>query len=293
MDLQLLFKESILEIKELSPGYDNHASDVWLVKTNQDEVIVRSSRSVDDDIDGPFWASCKKLFGINPRRVHAIEEINNTLNGLSCIPIPKVIGKGFIDREYVIVEKLIGTTLKTFKKQPKELLLQLGRGLAQIHQQKKSYIGNPGGTWQVDLKDFHQHLIKSMTELVDEFYLNNHKFVNQLPKMIDILKTLPVPPYSTYVLVDMDPTQFMIDESKITGLVDTEAYVIAPREIELIALEYVLDQESANDFKEGYRSIMELPDLTSYRLPYRYLLRLIEIQGKEDLDQWLNYPILL
>ena len=41
----------------------------------------------------------------------------------------------------------------------------------------------------------------------------------------------------------MDPTQFLSDGTTITGLVDTEAYAIAPREFEFIGLEYVLTEK--------------------------------------------------
>ncbi|MFK3936411.1 hypothetical protein ACI2JA_02710 [Alkalihalobacillus sp. NPDC078783] len=40
---KLFPNERILEVHELSPGYEDHASDVWLVKTMKDEWIVRSS----------------------------------------------------------------------------------------------------------------------------------------------------------------------------------------------------------------------------------------------------------
>jgi len=33
MNWQSLFSEPILSIEELSPGYEDHASDVWLVTT--------------------------------------------------------------------------------------------------------------------------------------------------------------------------------------------------------------------------------------------------------------------
>lgn len=60
MDLQFLFNEQIREISELSPGYKDHASDVWLVKTDSQEVVVRSSRMMDEP-NNDFWWGCQKL----------------------------------------------------------------------------------------------------------------------------------------------------------------------------------------------------------------------------------------
>lgn len=135
-------------------------------------------------------------------------------------------------------------------------------------------------------------LIHAMKEIVNEFYLDNSKIVNYLPQMEQILSELPIPEYTTFVLVDIDPSQFIAQKGIITGLVDTEAYVIAPREFDFIALEYVLDSRSAKLISEGYESILPIPDLRSVRTVYRYLYRLIEIQGDDDIDEWLLCPII-
>src|SRR4051794_4453038 len=130
IDLQFLFQESIINQIELSPGYDDHASDVWLVITETEEVIVRSSRMVEAP-NNDFWWGCQKLFGTDPRSVHGLEFINNTLCGFSTIPIPKVLRKGVKNsREYVVVEKLSGEVCHSFINQPFSILQCLGEGIA-------------------------------------------------------------------------------------------------------------------------------------------------------------------
>jgi hypothetical protein len=54
----------------------------------------------------------------------------------------------------------------------------------------------------------------------------------------------------------------------------------------------VVTKKAAAAFKEGYEKVMKIPDLTEYRLPYRYLYRLLSVQGSVDLDHWLNQEIL-
>lgn len=292
MDLQFLFEEPILQIEELSPGYDDHASDVWLVKTATQEVVVRTSRMIEEP-SNDFWWGCKRLFGIDPRNVHALDAVNNVLNGLGSIPVPRVIGNGVLDREYVVVEKLHGDVVRTFVDQPASLLESLGEGLAKIHQHTRDYAGNASGTLRVEQKEFHQHLIDGMTELVERYYGEQPAIAGELPRMVALLETLPVPECSTFVLVDMDPSQFLTDGQVITGLVDTEAYVVAPRELELIALEYILDERGARDFKRGYEKVMALPELEAYRLPYRYLCRLLAVQGRVEIGKWLGYKRVL
>ncbi|WP_152656056.1 hypothetical protein [Oceanobacillus sp. CFH 90083] len=289
MNLAFLFNEPIKEVQELSPGYEDHASDVWLVKTENQEVVVRSSRMTEEP-NNDFWWGCKKLFGIDPRRVFELENVNNTLNNITSIPIPRVLNKGnCFSREFVVVEKLTGEMVKSFEGKPSTVLQSLGEGLANIHMNRKKYVGNPSGTYKVRLEVFHQHLKHTMAEIVFKFYNEEKEISKKLAEVKDLLDKAPIPEYSTFVLVDMDPTQFLSDGKVISGLVDTEAYVIAPRELDFIGLEYVLDEKSAMEFKTGYEKVLELPDLTGVRKPYRYLYRLLSVQGDMNIDEWLGY----
>lgn len=54
MNLQQLFPEPIRSVQALSPGYDDHASDVWLVQTDTQENVVRASR-MKGEPDNDFW----------------------------------------------------------------------------------------------------------------------------------------------------------------------------------------------------------------------------------------------
>lgn len=194
----------------------------------------------------------------------------------------------FLRRQFVVVEKLEGRTVSSFIGQPPSVLQSLGEGLARIHVNQKRYAGNPSGTFRVELSDFHQHVITGMKQIVSSFYADHHQIAATLPDIIGGLKDLPAPDSSSFVLIDMDPSQFLSDGRTITGLVDTEAYVIAPRAFDFIGLEYILDEASAAEFSIGYEKVMPLPDLTFVRLPYRYLYRLLSVQGSVDLDEWLE-----
>ncbi len=288
----IFYCERILSMEELSPGYDDHASDVWCVKTEKRDVIVRASGIQDVMCAGAFFGSLNILFGIDPRNVHALEAINHTLSALNAFKYPKILEIHEMDRAYAVVELLPGTTLRTFTELSDDELRKFGRNLAKVHSCKFNYWGNPAGTFVVEMDQVDSHVARSMKRIIDEFYLDNRKIVEYLPEMQRILWDMPAPENSSFVLFDIDPTQFLVDHGIITGLVDTEAYVIAPREFDFIALEYVLNGRSAELISEGYETIMALPDLKPVRTVYRYLCRLIEIQGDDDMDDWLAQPSL-
>ncbi|MBB3908364.1 hypothetical protein [Anoxybacteroides rupiense] len=73
---------------------------------------------------------------------------------------------------------------------------------------------------------------------------------------------------------------------------DTQGYVIGPRELELIAFEYIFNDNAAQMFKKGYTSSLEFPDLSKVRPVYRHFLRLLEVQGSKPIDEWMNHPVL-
>ncbi|MBP1990566.1 hypothetical protein J2Z66_002172 [Paenibacillus eucommiae] len=82
---QSLLGEIVEEVHALDPGYSGHASDVWLVKTSANEVIVRSSR-LKEEPDNDFWWGCKFLFGVDPRSAIYIEKASGLLNKIATIP---------------------------------------------------------------------------------------------------------------------------------------------------------------------------------------------------------------
>ncbi|KFM99424.1 nitrate reductase [Bacillus clarus] len=288
---QQLFTSPILYTKALHPGYEDHASDIFLVKTENEEVIIRSSK-MNGEPNNDFWWGCKHLFGIDPRNVHHLETVHTLLQKHTSLPIPTILQKHTLKgREYVVVvEKLQGKTLQSFIGQSDSILFSLGKGLAQIHTFKANFIGNPAGNFQVPLNQFQQHILKVSHNLVDMFYSDNASICNAFNTFQSQLSSMPIPKDATLVLIDMDPTQFLTDGISITGLVDTEAYAVAPQELDFIGLEYVLTEKEACAFKEGYETIMPIPNLEQCRQPYRYLYRLLSVQGSVDLKEWLNDP---
>ncbi len=59
--LQQLFASPILSVQTLHPSYEDHASDVFLVQTKDEEVIVRSSKMTEEP-NNDFWWGMQKPF---------------------------------------------------------------------------------------------------------------------------------------------------------------------------------------------------------------------------------------
>ncbi|TNJ68107.1 aminoglycoside phosphotransferase [Paenibacillus hemerocallicola] len=285
-NLQQLFDEPIEKIQILDPGYSGHASDVWLVKTASQEVVVRSSRWRNEP-DREFWWGCKFMFGIDPRHMIYMKENSKLLQTVSEIALPKILSWAEMDgREYLVVEKMKGHALSSFKNQSHELLYQFGVWLAKVHLNTSSFYGNLAKTKVGKREEFHNKLAQAMKGIAEREYPSDSHIRTSLDPILEQLHDLPHPQHFCPILVDMDPSQFLAEAGKITAIVDTEAYVIAPREFDFIGLEYVLDEASSASFLNGYTTILGIPELSECRRAYRYFYRLLGVQGSVDLDKW-------
>lgn len=93
------------------------------------------------------------------------------------------------------------------------------------------------------------------------------------------------------IMLDNRWDQYLFHDNEITALVDIDAFVAGPPELELVLLEYQLDQGQAELFAEVYQQSQTMPDLSKVRLTYRLLLFLMNALGETDLDKWMQAPV--
>ncbi|WP_124726793.1 phosphotransferase [Staphylospora marina] len=299
MNLSDVFKKKFFnqQLLQEDDGYITGGSHVWLAQTDEGEVIVRTS-AITDLEKVPYWYGNHILFGIDPRRVFVLEKLNRELASMTTrLSVPQVLDKASLQgHEYVIVEKLPGKALDTFRGMPDHLMEDFGASIAHIHLRSFDYFGDVSGSTRKPLTDFHECLIACMTELVEKFYSEpddkSRGIRDMLPEICQQARLLPAPSSSSFVMMDTDPSQFLTDGERVTAVVDTESYVIAPRELELLTLEMIFDEQATRSFKKGYARVLEFPDLSTVRTVYRYFLRLVETQGSRPMDEWMNHPAL-
>jgi aminoglycoside phosphotransferase len=291
LDLQPLFTAPIREQVALDPAYPDHTNDIWRVRTADEDVIVRAPRPA-DELVSPFWWGCRRLFGLDPGRPEHLAPLNAQLARLSPLPVPLVLRTGAVaGRQCAVMERLPGERLTDFRALPVAAAGALGRAIAGIHRQRFAWWGTPDGRVRRPLDTFHARLITVMRQLVRRFYTHNEAIAAALAPVCAMAAALPAPESAALVMLDVDASQFLTDGRRLTALVDTDAFATAPRALDFIGYEYELDAERAAAFAQAYRTILPLPDLTAVRSVYRYLYRLMEVQGAVDLAEWLRWPI--
>lgn len=288
IDLQPLFAAPIIEQYAYPAAYTDHTNDIWRVHTATETAVVRAPRPA-AELDSPFWRGCRHLFGLDPTDTARLATTNALFGSLSPLPIPCVLRSGTVaGRQCLVVEHLPGERLDDLRTLPAATLAALGATIAQIHRQRYPWFGTPNGSTQQPLTAFHTRLADTLRLLATGH--TDPTLSAPLEELCAAAFALPAPTAATLVMIDVDATQFLTDGTRLTALVDTDAYAIAPPALDLIGYEYELDAPAAAAFAAGYRTIAPLPDLTAVRPVYRYLYRLLETQGAVPLDAWLAWP---
>ena len=94
------------------------------------------------------------------------------------------------------------------------------------------------------------------------------------------------------MLLDWAGEQFVWRGGQPYALVDVEASVYAPPELDLCLWELLLSPSGAAEFQAGYSDLLPFPDLTAHRAPCRLILRALEVEGAPPLREWLALPAL-
>lgn len=93
------------------------------------------------------------------------------------------------------------------------------------------------------------------------------------------------------VMLDNRWDQYLHSAGRLTTLVDIDAFVMAPPELELVLIEYQLSEAQAARFAMVYQQYQPMPDLNAVRPVYRLLLFLMNALGETDINKWMQTQI--
>jgi hypothetical protein len=284
-DLRSLFDSEILEQERLVVGFEEPGSDVIRVRTEREHVVARAFRL--DVVSGPFWGGLQTLFAIDPLSTCEVAEIHAALRGTaSPLAVPAFLRSGRIEgREWVVVELMGGRALMDFGALSDDGLVELGRCLAAIHSPRFDALGTVSGSTRVALGDFYPRLAAMFHEARADRRLGAI-----CDRMATSARRLAPPAAGALVLPDIAPWQFLERDGRAVALVDLDAYVVGPRELDLVFLEYFVDDRCGRLIEQGYRELLALPALDAVRPVYRLLGYLLTILPGIELDVWMAWP---
>lgn len=275
----------LIQATALPVMYEDSTHQLWQCDTSQGQLILKICSS--DQVDkSTFWQGMANLFTVDlPRQLGEFDQVYKTLTTLSQLAIPEYIASGSQSQKiqaFILATKLPGTMVNDVEVDD-DMVISLANHIGDLHQYEQKKWGRfsqadfDAQQWPLRLQDTliaiaeNQSMIA--TELLDE--------VIELAANCTVDKFVPIMP-------DLRWDQFLQQNGFLSALVDLDAFVYGPRELELVLLEYLLDEQQADLFAEHYQKNHSLPDLTQVRKPYRILLFMMNVLGEKNVDNWMQ-----
>jgi len=169
------------------------------------------------------------------------------------------------------------------------MIQQLAQHLAELHSNTSNCWGllnNPSfdqSEWSERIKTT---LEKSAKKWGGAFIHSN----NYLKQAVESISNSEVSAFVP-MMPDLRWDQFLQQDNVISSLVDLDAFVFAPRELDFVILEFILTPDQLEIFSENYSKYHTIPTFEKVRPAYRLLLFYMQILGEADLDDWMNKKV--
>lgn len=287
-NLQPLFDQPILEQDEFLLDYEDRGSRVIRVRTSREHVVARTFRL--NAPEGPFWGTLHALFGANPLVTAELATVHTCLGAVSPIPVPTLLRHGRAEnRGWAVVELMPGSPLQDFADLTDAGLTELGRNLAAIHTHRYAALGSLSGSCSFQPDTFPERLVSVFRRAVPD-HPDGKPVADMLEDMCLAASALPPPRTGVPAMPDLGPSQFLQHEGRVTAVVDIDAYVAGPPELDFVCLEFFTDERAASLIARGYGELLRPPPIASVRQVYRYLFRLLTVGQDVDLVAHMSWP---
>lgn len=279
---------ALLQVKKIAQLFEDSTHQLWqchtvdgdmMLKVCDEENVKRSS----------FWQGMSLLFAVDlPQQLGLFSRVYDSISEISHLDIPDYIAANSADHTadlpaFILAKMISGTSVDKGNVDD-DMIASLAKHLSRLHQRQTMQWGS---LLDAPLSEQHWPLrLHSTLETLAE--------KRTIPPLIlgaalHQAKTISSS-YFSPIMLDLRWDQFLHEKGKLSALVDLDAIVIGPRELELVILEYFFTQQQANVFRHHYQQSQIIPDLSSLRTAYRLLLFLMNILGENDVDTWMHAP---
>jgi len=243
-----------------------------------------------NNTESPFWQIMQDFFDFDLRNEIANFSDTYELIEKTCsLEIPKLIKTETLldNNTYILTAELKGSVVASVNDQ---MVKELANHLAELH----SKTGNTWGTLnnpKFNTSDWSLRLETTLKESSEKWggvFLQSDKY---LKKALEACASIQVTEFVP-MIPDLRWDQFLQNNNVITALVDLDAFVFAPLELDFVILEYILSLDQIRIFSDAYTKHHAIPDIKQVRPAYRLLLFYMQILGDADLDDWMNKEIM-
>lgn len=253
---------------------------LWLCATEQGLMALKVVDVA--STDNGFWLGVNSLFSADfPQSLGDAKRLQHWLCDLGSIITPEVVS--CTDNRFVLSHYLEGQDLTT-ETITQALVEQLATHISALHMQKSE---RWGAIHQpiFSAHDWSSRLHVAIATIEDKSNL-------KVPKTFlkDCIAQTAACQENDFVpiMLDLRWDQFKQQTDGKLALIDLDAFVVGPRSLALLILEYVLTTEQLTWFKAVYTQTHDWPTLGQQKQCYQLLLFLMHLLGETDLKKWLQ-----
>jgi hypothetical protein len=236
-----------------------------------------------------FWSGANRLFAADfPNSLGNIDLTHDFLEQNGTLNVPDFVAAGA--NRYVLTRFLAGKDADP-QHIPDQPVIQLAEHIAKLHQCTYDSWGKlhapqfHAAEWAGRLHETLAFLVRHSDICNAALSVTEVLVTEVLAQAKNIIETDFVP-----VMLDLRWDQFRFSDrgTHDLALIDLDAFVIAPRALDLVLLEYVLTPGQLELFRQHYTQIHRWPDHNVNTACYQLLLFLMNILGENDLENWMQ-----
>jgi len=272
----------VAEAKPLLSPFEDSTHQVFVCDT-EDGCLVLKVCNQDSVARSGFWQGLNDLFSADfPNSLGRIEEIHALLKQYGRYEVPQYVASNH--HQFVLTRLIDGVGLAA-PQVTDAMVEQLAQHIAQLHAQKQPQWGAVHAPryhstdWPVRLAATLQSLASHSEVSIPQPLLQSALLA------ADTLQETEFVP----MMLDLRWDQFrVVDGTGQLALLDLDAFVVGPRALDLVLLEYVLTPLQFDVFKKTYMTQHDWPDYSADKPCYQLLLFLMQIMGETDLTKWMR-----
>lgn len=232
----------------------------------------------------PFWLGANHLFAADfPKSLGNIRSTHHFLEKKGALAVPDFVSASA--NRFVLTHFLAGKDLET-ERVADQWVIKLAEHIAKLHQCSYASWGKLNAP-QFSAPEWGDRLYETLVFLVKQQHtcIAEPLVKEVLAHAKSIQETDFVP-----VMLDLRWDQLRLSDAgnHALALIDLDAFVIAPRALDLILLEYVLTPTQLIIFKGHYTETHRWPDHNANTPCYQLLLFLMNVLGESDLEKWMR-----
>lgn len=272
----------LTEAPEVMPSrFEDSTHQLWHCQTVDGEMVLKVCNATTVK-KSPFWLGLNHLFGADfPNSLGNIQYTHAYLQENGRLTIPEFVASQA--QQFVMTRFLTGQDVDS-RQVDEQSVIALAQHIASLHQRTSSHWGKldaPTFTtqdWATRLQNTLRLLAEQSKTPINQTWLNAI-----LAQAGEIKETIFVP-----MMLDLRWDQLRFTSENALALIDLDAFVIAPKNLDLVLLEYVLSPAQWAIFKQTYEQILAWPNNLEHQSCYQLLLFLMHVLGETDLDQWMQ-----